>query len=165
MAEDKSTEEKARVTQKWVRIGATVGCLLFVLLKYGPCSSPSKKAVKESINVTLAKAEEFKSYPVFNCKKPVEYEEGQIYAYYSSLQPLEIRKMQFGGWFGLEGVWVSYSNRSFTRDDIPWDPIFIAMPLRNTKFVNGTILPSALIKVEGRYSNGDRGFKLVRWRY
>lgn len=166
MAEEKSPEEKARVTQKWVRIGATVGCLLFVLFKYGPCSSNLAKN-RERVRNKYAEQDQFKALPTFNDgrRKPNEFKEGQLYAYHSEYDPLEIVRMQAGGLFSLEGVHVAYKERSnINRTWIPLDTFFIQMPLGGSKLVNGDTLPSMVIKCEGRYSDGDRGFKFVRWK-
>lgn len=165
MADEKSSEEKARVTQKWVRIGATAGCLLFVFFKYGPCSSTTNLAKnRERIRQKYA---QFNAMPTFNDgrRKPNEFQEGQEYAYHSEYDPLEIIRMQTGGLFSLEGVHVAYKERSnINRTSIPLDTFFIQMPLGGSKLVNGDTLPSMVIKCEGRYSNGDRAFKMVRWK-
>ena len=166
MAEEKSPEEKARVTQKWVRIGATVGCLLFVLLKYGPCSSNLAKN-RDRVRNKYAEQDQFNALPTFNDgrRKPNEFKDGQLYAYRSEYDPLEIMGMQSGGMFSLSGVRVAYKDRWNTnRTSIPLDTYFIEMPLGGSKLVNGDTLPSMVIKCEGRYSNGDRAFKMVRWK-
>lgn len=176
MAEEITPEEKARVTQKWVRIGATVGCLIFVLLKYGPTTQSKNEVLTSNRDLTnLAKNRErvrqkyaqFNALPIFNDgrRKPNEFQEGQEYAYHSEYDPLEIIRMQSGGLFSLEGVHVAYKERSnINRTSIPLDTYFIKMPLGGSKLVNGDTLPSMVIKCEGRYSNGDRGFKFVRWK-
>lgn len=164
MAEEKAPEEKARVTQKWVRIGATVGCLLFVLLKYGPCSATNFAKNRERIRQKYA---QFNALPTFNDgrRKPNEFKEGQEYAYHSEYDPLVIIRMQSGGLFSLQGVHVAYKDRSnINRPHIPLDTFFIQMPLGGSKLVNGDTLPSMVIKCEGRYTDGDRGFKFVRWK-
>lgn len=96
----------------------------------------------------------FSEFPHFEHSRYCQ--DQKIYAYDKDWHPLIICGIQDGGLFGIDGVHV----RTADFDD----DLFIKMPVPSSWAI-GDILPSMLIKANGRYTNGYRAFEIVCYKY